>query len=210
MFAFALLDARDYRTAERPASSRSVSPSGCEIRWRRAALGSCTPGLMSFWLSPIRNSIPQLKRADAELLALGDHQFAPWNSQDLASLMFSQGSPLDEVLTEVDHGLALAKRFDHAPAGGFLALVRGGAARSRRKPSREGFARYSPPRARSTLACIRSSGCRRHTSSATSRPRGRQRAPRPTSCRSSVACSSGSSTTRSTTRSPRRRRSTRG
>src|SRR5262249_5474514 len=83
-------------------------------------------GLMSFWLQPIRNSIPHLKRADAELLALGDHQFAPWNSQDLVSLLFAQGSALDEVLAEVDHGLALAKRFDHAPVGTFLALVQAG------------------------------------------------------------------------------------
>src|SRR5215468_6624725 len=109
------------RWPRRPASSRSAWRSGSASRARFMYWG-----LMSFWLQPIRNSIPHLRRADAELLALGDHQFAPWNSQDLVSLLLAQGSPLDEVLAEVDHGLALAKRFDHAPAGTFLALVQAG------------------------------------------------------------------------------------
>jgi predicted ATPase/signal transduction histidine kinase len=126
MFAFALLDARDHRMAEKAGqlaihlAERLRDP----VATSRARF--MYAGLMSFWLQPIRNSIPHLRRADAELLALGDHQFAPWNSQDLVSLLLAQGSPLDEVLAEIDHGLALAKRFDHAPAGTFLALVQAG------------------------------------------------------------------------------------
>lgn len=126
MFAFALLDARDHRMAEK--AGQLAIRLGERLRDPVATSRArfMYAGLMSFWLQPIRNSIPHLKRADAELLALGDHQFAPWNSQDLVSLLFAQGSPLDEVLSEIDHGLALAKRFEHAPAGTFLALVQTG------------------------------------------------------------------------------------
>jgi predicted ATPase/signal transduction histidine kinase len=126
MLAFALLDARDHRMADKAGqlAIRLAERLRDPVATSRARF--MYAGLICFWLQPIRNSISHLRRADAELLALGDHQFAPWNSQDLVSLLFSQGSPLDEVLAAVDHGLGLAKRFDHAPAGTFLALVQSG------------------------------------------------------------------------------------
>jgi predicted ATPase/signal transduction histidine kinase len=122
MFAFALLKGGDHRMAEQAGllAIRLAERLRDPVATSRARF--MYAGLMSFWLHPIRNSIVHLKQADAELLALGDHQFAPWNSQDLASLLFSQGSPLDEVLAEIDHGLALAKRFDHEPVRRFFVL----------------------------------------------------------------------------------------